>query len=277
MGPKPKTSQKTGIARKMAMRVPLVASASGVKGGRGANRAFGMLSGVTASKTGIKVDPLGVAMAVSPLKLGAAAKGLRSVGRLLQAEKLTQRIGINNIGKIAGRLIAKGETVGGKALATAGQDLKRGIGNVGRSPGGLRKGSLVVPKRVKTIGGKISEANFKGWEASKFDRNASTYAKNEARSFAASKAQSKQWLADHAVNPIENRMAVPRKTTVSRGYGTVNQKGLEGMIAGGREPSREMLRIPQILKGTNDAYESIAQKAIKAARQTGLRKVRTSK
>jgi hypothetical protein len=30
-----------------------------------------------------------------------------------------------------------------------------------------------------------------------------------------------------------------------------------------------MLRIPQILKGTNEAYESIAQKAIKAA---GLRK-----
>jgi hypothetical protein len=58
-------------------------------------------------------------------------------------------------------------------------------------------------------------------------------------------------------------------TTVRRGRGTVNQKGLEEMIAGGREPSREMLRIPQILKGTNEAYESIAQKAIKAA---GLRK-----
>jgi len=58
-------------------------------------------------------------------------------------------------------------------------------------------------------------------------------------------------------------------TTVRRGRGTVNQKGLEEMIAGGREPSREMLRIPQILKGTNEAYENIAQKAIKAA---GLRK-----
>ena len=58
-------------------------------------------------------------------------------------------------------------------------------------------------------------------------------------------------------------------TTVRRGRGTVNQKGLEEMIAGGREPSSEMLRIPQILKGTNEAYENIAQKAIKAA---GLRK-----
>lgn len=57
-------------------------------------------------------------------------------------------------------------------------------------------------------------------------------------------------------------------TTVRRGVGTVNQKGLEKMIAGGREPSREMLRIPQILKGTNEAYESIAQKAIKAAGKT---------
>ena len=60
-------------------------------------------------------------------------------------------------------------------------------------------------------------------------------------------------------------------TTVRRGRGTVNQKGLESMIAGGREPSREMLRIPQILKGTNEAYESIAQKAIKAAGKTPKR------
>jgi len=67
------------------------------------------------------------------------------------------------------------------------------------------------------------------------------------------------------VAELEKRLKFPK---VGRGVGTVNQKGLEKMIAGGREPSREMLRIPQILKGTNEAYESIAQKAIKAAGKT---------
>lgn len=60
-------------------------------------------------------------------------------------------------------------------------------------------------------------------------------------------------------------------TTVRRGRGTVDQEGLEKMIAGGREPSRDMLRIPQILNATNKAYESIAQKAIKAAGKTPKR------
>jgi hypothetical protein len=66
MGATPNESYKKGLARKLSMGVPLIASASGVKGGRGANRTFGMLTGVTASKTGVKVDPLGVAMAVVP-------------------------------------------------------------------------------------------------------------------------------------------------------------------------------------------------------------------
>jgi hypothetical protein len=75
MGAKPNESYKKGIARKLAMGVPLVGSASGVKGGRGANRTFGMLTGVTASRTGVKVDPLGVAMAIVPT--GILGKALR--------------------------------------------------------------------------------------------------------------------------------------------------------------------------------------------------------
>jgi hypothetical protein len=93
----------------------------------------------------------------------------------------------------------------------------------------------------------------------------------------AMKNMARQGLRDfeNIARPITERLPYALKTanragtTVRRGRGTVNQKGLEEMIAGGREPSREMLRIPQILKGTNEAYESIAQKAIKAA---GLRK-----
>ena len=103
MGPKPKTSQKTGIARKLAMGVPLVASASGVKGGRGANRVFGALTGVTAAKSGVKVDPLGVAMALPVFKLGAVVKALRASGRIGEAAAVASRIAAKQIGQSAGR------------------------------------------------------------------------------------------------------------------------------------------------------------------------------
>jgi hypothetical protein len=103
VGAKPKERSKTGIARKLAMGVPLVASASGVKGGRGANRAFGALTGVTAAKSGVKVDPLGVAMALPVFKLVAAARALRAAGRIQEASALAARVAAKEIGQTAGR------------------------------------------------------------------------------------------------------------------------------------------------------------------------------
>jgi hypothetical protein len=98
MGAKPKERSKTGIARKLAMGVPLVASASGVKGGRGANRAFGALTGVTAGKKGIKVDPLGVAMALPVGKLIIAAKALNAAGKSSKVAPLVARVAAKAIG-----------------------------------------------------------------------------------------------------------------------------------------------------------------------------------
>jgi hypothetical protein len=74
-GAKPNESYKKGLARKLAMGTPVIASASGVKGGRGANRAFGALTGITAGKKGIQVDPVGVALSLSGT--GAVGKVLR--------------------------------------------------------------------------------------------------------------------------------------------------------------------------------------------------------
>jgi hypothetical protein len=102
-GPKPKVMpKKKGIAAKVAAGVPLIASASGVKGGRGANRAFGALTGVTAAKSGIKIDPLGVAMALPVFKLVAAAKALRAAGRIGQASALEARVLAKQAGKELG-------------------------------------------------------------------------------------------------------------------------------------------------------------------------------
>jgi hypothetical protein len=99
MGAKPKERSKTGIARKLAMGVPLVASASGVKGGRGANRAFGAITGITAAKSGIKVDPLAlVSMALPVGKLIAAAKALKAAGKIKQAEALAARVAAKTLG-----------------------------------------------------------------------------------------------------------------------------------------------------------------------------------
>jgi len=186
MGPKPKTSQKTGIARKMAMGTPLVASASGVKGGRGANRAFGMLSGVTASKTGIKVDPLGVAMAVSPFKLGAVAKGLRAAGKIEAASQVEARLAAKTIGGKIAKIVAGGST--------------RKLGASKIIPG------LRVAAEVRDA----SRPVFRTAESVRFSKAPGTVlrAQNQKRSVAASVAQSERWLGEHLVNPIEKRMAV---------------------------------------------------------------------
>jgi len=98
MGAKPKERSKTGIARKLAMGVPLVASASGVKGGRGANRAFGAITGITAAKSGVKVDPLALAMALPVGKLIAAVKALKAAGKIKQAEALAARVAAKTLG-----------------------------------------------------------------------------------------------------------------------------------------------------------------------------------
>jgi hypothetical protein len=122
MGAKPKERSKTGIARKLAMGVPLVASASGVKGGRGANRAFGALTGVTAAKSGVKVDPLAlVSMALPVGKLIAAAKALKAAGRVAEAGELIARAAAKAKGQRIGSLIAQGETLAGneRSLASA--------------------------------------------------------------------------------------------------------------------------------------------------------------
>jgi len=122
MGATPNESYKKGLSRKLAMGVPLVASASGVKGGRGANRTFGMLTGVTASKTGVKVDPLAlVSMALPVGKLIQAAKALRLAGRAAEAGELIARAAAKAKGKRIGRLIAEGETLAGneRSLANA--------------------------------------------------------------------------------------------------------------------------------------------------------------
>ena len=193
MGPKPKTSQKTGIARKLAMGTPLVASASGVKGGRGANRAFGMLSGVTAGKKGIKVDPLGVAMAVSPFKLAKVARGLFAAGKVEKATAVGMRAFAKTGGAAIGKELAGGgqatfKVLGKEIQGTANKSLMSEVRNLTRKI--YPKPEVARPNPIRQL-------------------------VNESRSKTSSATQSKKWLADHAVNPIENRMAVPRKTTVS--------------------------------------------------------------
>jgi hypothetical protein len=109
-GPKPKVMpKKKGISAKAAAGVPLIASASGVKGGRGANRAFGALTGVTAAKSGVKVDPLGVAMALPVFKLGAVARALRAAGKTKLATQVGERLVAKSLGADAARLLAKNE------------------------------------------------------------------------------------------------------------------------------------------------------------------------
>lgn len=124
-GATPNESYKKGLARKLAMGAPVIASASGVKGGRGANRAFGALTGVTASRTGVKVDPLGVAMAVLPT--GILGKALR------RAVPVSRRIA-SAATRVAGR---SSRVVGAaeRAAADAEWNMARGVEaqNAGRT------------------------------------------------------------------------------------------------------------------------------------------------
>jgi hypothetical protein len=125
MGAKPNENYKKGLSRKLAMGVPLVASASGVKGGRGANRAFGMLTGVTASKTGVKVDPLGVAMAVVPTGiLGKIAR------KAIPASRRIAGAAARVAGR-SGRVVSAAE----RAAANAEWEMARGVEaqNAGRA------------------------------------------------------------------------------------------------------------------------------------------------
>lgn len=190
VGAKPKERSKTGIARKLAMGTPLVASASGVKGGRGANRAFGALTGVTAGKKGIKVDPLGLAMAVSPLKLAKVASALSKAGRLGSALEVADRVLVKTMGKALGRskAIARMQPLG--SYGHGGTTIE----NLQELRGLTRD---VFPRPAVARPNRISQLV------------------NESRSKAASKAQSEKWLGEHIVNPIEKRMAVPGRTAAA--------------------------------------------------------------
>lgn len=124
-----------------------------------------------------------------------------------------------------------------------------GLFNAGKFAASEAVGSRVYAKRI----GALRAANLSG-------RSGKTPASNLSPRLLAS--------AQRGRRQSESLFPRATKTTGSgnqpgRGYGRVDQQGLEKMIIGGREPSREMLRIPKILKATNTAYENIAQKAIK--------------
>jgi len=179
---------------------------------------------------------LGFALPVGKVK--AAAAGLRAAGQAGKASALASRVAAKEVGQGAGR--------GYSSLLT----------------GKLREASeSVYPRSSGAQSGEYLGMNSREITANLARKTgrAAGVSMEDIRAFSKATANSTTGFTNFSKK-------LPK---TGRGVGTVNQKGLEKMIAGGREPSREMLRIPQILKGTNEAYENIAQKAIKAA---GLRK-----
>jgi hypothetical protein len=197
------------------------------------------MTGIDVSRKGVSVDPMGVAMALPLGKVAKAAVTLRNVGRAAEAAALGSRMAAKAAGQGAGKsgII---QAIGKQARKNSERVFKRSSGAQSREFLGMNSQEITANLARKT-----GRASGLGIE--------------DIRAFSKATANSTTGFTNFSKK-------LPK---TGRGVGTVNQKGLEKMIAGGREPSREMLRIPQILKGTNEAYESIAQKAIKAA---GLRK-----
>lgn len=65
------------------------------------------MTGIDVSRKGVSVDPVGLAMAVSPFKLLKASKALRAAGKIGQATALEGRIAAKSYGKAAGKEIAR--------------------------------------------------------------------------------------------------------------------------------------------------------------------------
>jgi hypothetical protein len=70
------------------------------------------MTGIDVSRKGVSVDPLGLAMAVSPFKLLKASKALRAAGKVSQSVALEARVGAKEAGRFFGGTGKKSQGLG---------------------------------------------------------------------------------------------------------------------------------------------------------------------
>jgi len=127
-----------------------------------ARAAFREMTGIDISRKGVSVDPIGLAMAVSPLKLLKAGKALRSTASLLgksvtknrllkQAGQVAYSLDAKNYGRAAAKKIAQSASTP-KMGQQAAQDLYESTADFVRSgkrakdmARSIQQGSYVVP------------------------------------------------------------------------------------------------------------------------------------
>ena len=97
-----------GIATKLKYGAPLTGSASGVKSISLKDVGETLTQGtVSVSRKGLKVDPVGLAMALPLGKVAEAAQALRNAGKMSQGFALEGRLAAKTAGKLRGINIAE--------------------------------------------------------------------------------------------------------------------------------------------------------------------------